>query len=131
MKSKFPISQTSSLVPTKHEKKQIKSEMVSVVENYSKRRLLRDIAVTTPVVLAVSSKPALAMEDGCGSILMSGNLSTPQKILDCTPAEGTGGGSVSGFADTTSRFDSMISSKKTKKVNSGSPKYSRKTFTKK
>ena len=131
MKSKFPISQASSLVPTKHEKKQIKSETRGVVENYSKRRLLRDIAVTTPVVLAVSSKPALAMEDGCGSILMSGNLSTPQKILDCTPAEGTGGGSVSGFADTTSGFDSMISSKKPKQVNPGSPKYSRKTFTKK
>ena len=131
MKSKDPLKQTNSAVSTKLEKKQIKSESSSVVENHSKRRLLRNIAVTTPVVLAVSSKPALAMEDGCGSILMSGNLSTPQKILDCTPAEGTGGGSVSGFADTTSGFDSMISSKKTKKVNSGSPKYSRKTFTKK
>ena len=73
MKSKFPISQTSSLVPTKHEKKQIKSETGGVVEDKSKRRLLRNIAVTTPVVLAVSSKPALA--NAAVSGMMSGNLS--------------------------------------------------------
>ena len=77
MKSKDPINQTKSLVSNELEKKQIKSETGSVVESHSKRRLLINIAVTAPVVLAVSSKPALA-QDGCESIQMSGNLSDPR-----------------------------------------------------
>ena len=80
MKSKDPINQTNRLIASTHEKKQLKSETESVVENQSKRRLLRNIAVTTPVVLAVSSKPALAV-DCTGSIMLSGNLSNH----NCTP----------------------------------------------
>ena len=82
MKSKDPINQTNRLIASTHEKKQLKSETESVVENQSKRRLLRNIAVTTPVVLAVSSKPALAV-DCTGSIMLSGNLSNH----NCTPVE--------------------------------------------
>ena len=79
MKSKLPINQTKSLVSTKLEKKQIKFETGSVVESHSKRRLLINIAVTAPVVMAVSSKPSLAQSDnGCESIQMSGNLSNPR-----------------------------------------------------
>ena len=73
MKSKDPINQTKSLVSNKLEKKQMKSESEPVVENHSKRRLLINIAVTTPVVLAVSSKPTLAQAVVSGN--MSGNTS--------------------------------------------------------
>lgn len=90
MKSKDPINQTKSLVSTKLEKKQIKSEEGSVVENHSKRRLLINIALTTPVVMAVSSKPSLAQSVNAGdSIQMSGNLSnaiTPT-LLNQTDSE--------------------------------------------
>ena len=50
--------------------------------NNSRRHLLKKISATAPVVMAVSSKPALA--NFCTvSGLMSGNLSSPNDIQSC------------------------------------------------